>query len=188
VHRFLTAFAVAALSLVVVGSAEAAGHSGGDRGRSGKSSHRHRHDRHRDRHRHHHGHHRHDHYRGHYHGYHYYGHHYGHGYKYGYGHGFYGSKFKYGWYFPGKYHYHWSKRWYSPSYKCWFFYCPRTYVWYYWYAPGVCYYPVTYITCAAPVVGSTPGLVSLDKLPVVPEGEAPVVPAPAGPGGPDADE
>src|SRR5262245_31676644 len=57
-----------------------------------------------------------------------------------------GSKMKNGSYFyKGKDHFHWSHRYWFGKYGCYTYYCPSTCCWYYWYQPGDCYYPVSYI-------------------------------------------
>lgn len=55
-----------------------------------------------------------------------------------------GVKFNQGYYYPGKYHNHWSKSCWLPSYGCTGYWCPSTQVWYYWCQPDCCYYPVSY--------------------------------------------
>jgi hypothetical protein len=97
----------------------------------------------------------------------------------GYGAGYRGVapvRFKYGYYFSGRYGHRWSKRYYSPIYRAWFYYSPVTFGWYYWYGPRTVYYPVTYIPYAAPTVVATP--VPPGEIPSVGEEEAPSLPPP----------
>jgi len=57
----------------------------------------------------------------------------------------YGTQFKYGIYYPGSYHNHWSQVYFSPFYGCNVFVCPYTMVKYYWCPPANCYYPISYV-------------------------------------------
>jgi hypothetical protein len=86
-----------------------------------------------------------------------------------------GVKFSHGYYYSGKYHSHWAKKLWLPKYGTWCWYCPSTYVWYYWCGPKACYYPITYITQAPPVV-ATPETAVVppggEELPEVPPTEA----------------
>jgi hypothetical protein len=61
-----------------------------------------------------------------------------------------GIKFGKGYYYKGKAHYHWSKRYYSSKWRSWFFYDPSVRVWYYWSGTRTAYYPVSYINTVAP--------------------------------------
>jgi hypothetical protein len=74
----------------------------------------------------------------------------------GYGYKGYGRKFKYGYYYQGKQHRHWSKWYYSSTYKCPIYWCGSTSAWYYWCAPKACYYPVSYVSYAAPTPCEAP--------------------------------
>jgi hypothetical protein len=56
----------------------------------------------------------------------------------------YGVRFKYGYYYKGRIHRHWTKRYWNADYGCYVYYCPETSCYYYWCAPDDCYYPVTY--------------------------------------------
>ena len=62
-----------------------------------------------------------------------------------------GTKFKGGYFYKGKDHYHWTYRYWYGKYGCYTYYCPSTCGWYYWYPQDSCYYPVTYIVTATPV-------------------------------------
>jgi hypothetical protein len=89
-----------------------------------------------------------------------------------------GVKFTNGIFYKGLLHRHWVQKYYAPGWKTWCWLCPSTKVWYYWYAPGAVYYPVSYIASAPPVVSSTtiampPGA---DSIPAVAAEEAPVLP------------
>jgi hypothetical protein len=55
-----------------------------------------------------------------------------------------GVSFKYGYYYKGKGHHHWSQSYWSPRYGCTIYWCPATSCWYYWCQPYDCYYPVSY--------------------------------------------
>jgi hypothetical protein len=66
------------------------------------------------------------------------------------------GKFYYGTYYSGLRHYHWTKRYYSTRWRNWFFWDPRTQVWYYWYATGARYYPVSVITTYTPTEAVLP--------------------------------
>ena len=60
-------------------------------------------------------------------------------------HQLYGTQFKYGTYYPGIQHNHWSQVYFSPFYGCNVFVCPYTMVKYYWCPPANCYYPISYV-------------------------------------------
>ena len=55
-----------------------------------------------------------------------------------------GHKFKHGYYYSGKGHYHWSKRYWSERYGCTVYYDQGLECDFYWCAPAKCYYPVSY--------------------------------------------
>jgi hypothetical protein len=104
-------------------------------------------------------------------------------------------KFRYGVYYSGKTHYHWTKRYYSARWRNWFFWDPRTQVWYYWYATGARYYPVSVITTYTPteavlpcpgeeVTAGTEESGLLD-VPQAQSGEEPDLPEPPGTTEPD---
>jgi hypothetical protein len=67
-----------------------------------------------------------------------------------------GMKFKYGYFYKGHEHNHWTYRYWWGRYGCYTYYCPSTYCWYYWYPKDECYYPVNYITTATPVPQPAP--------------------------------
>jgi hypothetical protein len=56
-----------------------------------------------------------------------------------------GKKLGKGYYFPGKFHNHWNFCCFNKWYGCYLYYCPCTFVWYYWCEPDCCYYPVWYV-------------------------------------------
>jgi hypothetical protein len=66
-----------------------------------------------------------------------------------------GTRFDYGYFYSGREHRHWTYSCYWTDYGCDCHYCPYTACWYYWYASGSCYYPVSYSRYATPtkVVG-----------------------------------
>jgi hypothetical protein len=68
----------------------------------------------------------------------------------------YGKKFSGGYYYKGHNHRHWKRTYYSAKWKTMMYYCPSTKVWYYWYAPTAVYYPIRYITVAAPTAEAAP--------------------------------
>jgi hypothetical protein len=87
----------------------------------------------------------------------------------------YGVRFSGGVFYRGAGHYHWSRYSYSPAWRTTFYFCPSTRAWYYWYAAGDRYYPVSYLSTAVPVpVGppTSPG----DLPPAAPPGEGPDLP------------
>jgi hypothetical protein len=61
-----------------------------------------------------------------------------------------GVKFTKGYYYTGRAHYHWSKRYWSPRWRSWFFFDPSVRTWYYWSGAQVRYYPINYITTVPP--------------------------------------
>ena len=56
----------------------------------------------------------------------------------------YGTRFAYGFYYQGYHHTHWSRVYVHPVYGCRVYYDPYTLREYYWCAPALCYYPITY--------------------------------------------
>lgn len=61
-----------------------------------------------------------------------------------------GVNFKFGCYYPGRHHCHWSHFCWSSKYNCNCYWCPSSSCYYYWYEPGCCYYPLSYISYAQP--------------------------------------
>jgi hypothetical protein len=55
-----------------------------------------------------------------------------------------GKRFRFGWYFKGFWHRHWTRCVWNPRYRTYCYWCPCTLQWYYWCQPQGCYYPVTY--------------------------------------------
>jgi hypothetical protein len=94
-------------------------------------------------------------------------------------------KFRHGVYYPGKAHYHWTKRYYSYVWGQWFFYSPIDDCWFYWYAASERYYPVAVLNLAPP---STDLLPSPSGKPAGREGSLGDVPAVPGSQGPDLPE
>jgi hypothetical protein len=96
----------------------------------------------------------------------------------------YGTKFSYGYYYPGRYHNHWSNYCWSGSYGCNLYYDPCCSNWYYWCTPASCYYPVSYCpygtyswsTAATPEAPVGPSNESAE--PVESEQEQPPLPPP----------
>jgi hypothetical protein len=68
----------------------------------------------------------------------------------------YGTKFKYGYYYKGYDHHHWTYSYWWSKYGCYTYWCPSTSCWYYWYPREERYYPVSYISTATPVAQPTP--------------------------------
>ncbi len=55
-----------------------------------------------------------------------------------------GVAFSGGWYYPGYHHNHWSHCVWNARYGRYHYFDPYLRCWYYWNAPGNCYYPVPY--------------------------------------------
>src|SRR5262249_38228782 len=87
----------------------------------------------------------------------------------------YGTKFSHGYSFSAR-NFYWNSRCWSGRYGCYCYWCPYVSSWYYWCAPQSCYYPISYITTAPPVVN-----VNVAANAPIPSGP----PGPVGPGGPD---
>ena len=68
----------------------------------------------------------------------------------------YGNQFKGGYSYRGREHSQWSHRYWWGKYGCYTYYCPSTCAWYYWYQPGNCYYPCSYVGSATPVAEAPP--------------------------------
>jgi hypothetical protein len=55
-----------------------------------------------------------------------------------------GVRFSGGYYYPGHVHHHWTRIvWDGPHHR-YIYWDPYLSVYFYWYAPGNCYYPITY--------------------------------------------
>jgi hypothetical protein len=78
-----------------------------------------------------------------------------------------GTKFKGGYFYKGKNHYHWSYRYWWGKYGCYSYYCPSTCCWYYWYPQDNCYYPCSYIRSATPVAEAAPAGVATGVTQIV---------------------
>jgi hypothetical protein len=85
----------------------------------------------------------------------------------------YGVKFRYGYYYKGIGHRHWSQRYYSAAWRSWFFFCPATRVWYYWCAARASYLPSDCVTIAAPTVMAAPVSVTVNPPSSTPPTEVP---------------
>lgn len=70
----------------------------------------------------------------------------------------YGTKFSHGYYF-GRNNFYYNRCCWSSRYGCNCYWNPYACGWYYWYAPGCCYYPISYIVTAPPpaAVPAAPG-------------------------------
>jgi hypothetical protein len=71
-------------------------------------------------------------------------------------HELHGTKFKGGYFYRGRDHYHWTYRYWWGKYGCYTYYCPSTSCWYYWYQQDNCYYPCSYVRSATPVAEVAP--------------------------------
>jgi hypothetical protein len=81
----------------------------------------------------------------------------------------YGTKFSHGYYYTGRYHSHWSYRYWCGRYNCWYYYDPCCHCSYYWYAPSNCWYPEGYASVCEPT--SSEGVTEVNQQ--VPEVAAP---------------
>ena len=79
----------------------------------------------------------------------------------------YGTKFGYGFLYKGRYHKHWSCRYWCGTYGCWYYYDPCCRCYYYWYGADSCWYPVSYISTCRPVSGEAVSEVN-EEIPEVP--------------------
>jgi hypothetical protein len=71
----------------------------------------------------------------------------------------------------------WSYRCYCRDYCCWLFYDPCCQCRYYWYSPGCCWYPESYMTAYPPVAGEAAPEIT-NQIPEAPgsaNGTGPVV-------------
>jgi hypothetical protein len=75
-----------------------------------------------------------------------------------------GKRFRYGYYYSGRHHRHWTHRWYSNRYRRYFYWC----------ASRTAYYPVSYINFSLPAGISEEDLV----MDGIPEDEAEIPPVP----------
>jgi hypothetical protein len=85
-----------------------------------------------------------------------------------------GKRFRYGYYYSGRHHRHWTHRWYSNRYRCYFYWCPSLRCYYHWCASRTAYYPVSYINFSLPAGINDEDLV-MDGIPAD-ETEIPPVP------------
>ncbi|HKB06146.1 MAG TPA: hypothetical protein VKD90_28380 [Gemmataceae bacterium] len=119
---------------------------------SGNGNHNHGHDKH--------WHHNH----GHHHDHHKHGHHH-HGFHVDY-HIKFGKSFGHGFYYPGKFHTHWTYHAFWPKYGCYAYWCPFTKSYYYWNEKAFSYYPINTIGSAPPVPVNAPGGLSSGTPPL----------------------
>ena len=88
-----------------------------------------------------------------------------------------GTKFAYGLYYKGPFHYQWSCRYWCPIYGCWYYYDPCSCCSYYWCGARSCWFPISYATVVTPVAGDTVPAVN-EAVPVAsapPNNAGPVV-------------
>jgi hypothetical protein len=74
-------------------------------------------------------------------------------------------RFNYGYYYPGRVNYSWTRYYYSPYYGTSLYWSPYTTNWYYWHARSRNYYPVNYINVEPPVRGAMPRGASTTPVP-----------------------
>ena len=88
-----------------------------------------------------------------------------------------GTKFAHGYCYKGRDHKHWSCRYFWTKYGCSCWWCPSTHCWYYWCEKDDCYYPITYIVIEpvqvqAPVANPLVVLIEGSEMPTVgPDGK-----------------
>src|SRR5262249_951639 len=66
-------------------------------------------------------------------------------------------KFSKGYYYKGRTHYHWSKRYWNTKYRTWLFFDPSVRGWYYWSGNQSSYFPVNCIGDVPPSGYVLPG-------------------------------
>ncbi len=76
----------------------------------------------------------------------------------------YGTKFSHGYSFRRN-NFYWNRSYWSSRYGCYYYWNPYASGWYYWYAPGNCYYPISYIVTAPPPAGAPGGAMPPDAPP-----------------------
>jgi hypothetical protein len=100
--------------------------------------------------------------------------------------------------FKGAKSLHYTHRYWSSHWNCYFFWCPTDCCWYYWYPACSCYYPIEYITVYPPVVEVAPVIIQTQPVVVTtpavsvrstvrsaaPVPGGPGTPVPGGPGAP----
>jgi hypothetical protein len=96
-----------------------------------------------------------------------------------------GVKLRSGFYaYKGRFHRHWTRKWYCRSWRCWLWFDPSCDVWYYWSGDRDCYLPVRYLTVVPPTPcdpGSVDGPAlppGADSVPEAPRSELPDLPEP----------
>lgn len=92
-----------------------------------------------------------------------------------------GKKFSKGFYYPGKFHNHWSYCFFSKKCGCYCYWCPCTTCWYYYCVPDCCYYPICYVPYSCYCWGAP---VAYCSAPVPPSGIQLPEPASIGPDAP----
>lgn len=95
----------------------------------------------------------------------------------------YGVKLKNGYYgYRGIDHRHWSRKYYSPQWRCWCWFCPSTDQWYYWCGDRDLYLPVRYLVVVPPTVAEEESTAELppdaSEVPQTNESEVPNLPEP----------
>jgi hypothetical protein len=90
-----------------------------------------------------------------------------------------GVKFSGGVFYKGQSHRQWTKRFFSPRWKTWCFFCPFAKSWFYFNGPRGGFFPTSFIA-SSPPVASLPGSAFLPaggaELPIVEAGEEPELP------------
>jgi hypothetical protein len=71
-------------------------------------------------------------------------------------HKIHGTSFSGGIFYSGHHHNHWGYQCYWPAYRTTCYWDPYVSCYYYWCESAGCYYPITYITKAAPVIVAAP--------------------------------
>jgi hypothetical protein len=65
-----------------------------------------------------------------------------------------GRSFQYGYFYPGRSHYHWTHYCWWPRFGCYTYWCPSTSCYYYYSETASCYYPVSYAETVTPTASN----------------------------------
>jgi hypothetical protein len=104
-----------------------------------------------------------------------------------------GTRFAQGYFYRGRNHSHWTVIRFDPRYGCDLYWDPDLGIWFYWCAPDLCFYPVSYVpyrcyVCTQVVITRTIGEASRQTAPCPScDGETPIV-YPSTPAPPSQDD
>jgi hypothetical protein len=84
--------------------------------------------------------------------------------------------------YKGLHHRHWTRKFFSPRWRCWLWFCPCTEVWYYWCGSRGYFLEVRYLVVSAPSTMDPDSTIEqppeADQVPEATQEEVPDLPEP----------